>query len=513
MAVEDDEPRDRQMWSNVARVWYDKAADMSPNVGRLYHHLAILAHPYTLEQMSLFTRALTCLTPFESARGSLLTLFNPILHTKDGASRRPSSFETVFIKAHGILFTSQPSDSLEQFDKTVEELDIGGLYQSYISEASFRFKETGVHAAVSNIAALMEHGSPKQKLPKPWLRFAYENAHRVEEQLSKPANSDFGAPGNKPSSAESSQHEADISMTSESDISPVFMLRPSRLAFITLGISLEHATDSNVYPLVHVYLVVIWSLGLVRQAWNKFEDDPIWRIIERDIPWASICSFHNTLAAEPQAMTAKVWAEDFPQPEKEPGRPLPEDFIMRGQLYSRWYFPRTWFTDTIIDAGERTLDPPSMSQPRVERMLWLGLRIASVSLNAMLWKITNTLQAARRIHYDIGIKRFVATDYVSTNLIADPSVRHPSIDQGSIMSDVARSESDFNSTQYTPSECSTMSDVAPCFTPKTASGASSESYDDSSAPTTGGSERKQKQIHTADFISHYESVCSRLQCL
>ena len=79
MAVEDDEPKDREAWGNVARFWYNKAADKSPNVGRLYHHLAILARPYTLEQLKLYLSSLTCVCPSVSAKGSILTLFNPTM--------------------------------------------------------------------------------------------------------------------------------------------------------------------------------------------------------------------------------------------------------------------------------------------------------------------------------------------------------------------------------------------------------------------------------------------------
>lgn len=177
-------------------------------------------------------------------------------------------------------------------------------------------------------------------------------------------------------------------MSSESEKPSAFIVRASRLAFIALGISLTRADDRNVYPLVHVYLVFIWSL--VQRAWNKFDDDPVWGTIKTGVPWAALCSSLNTLSAEPQAMTPKVWTEDIPKPDKEVGRPLPEDFVMRGQLYSRGYFPQNWFTDPRIDTDERTLDLPSATQTRVERMLWLGLRIASVSLIAILLKMTNT---------------------------------------------------------------------------------------------------------------------------
>ena len=108
MAIEDDEPKDRKVWSNVARFWYLKAADKSPNVGRLYHHLAILARPYTLEQLSLYHRSLTCDSLFESAKGSILTLFNPILSGKDDVQYRLSSFEATFVKAQGLPNAKHP---------------------------------------------------------------------------------------------------------------------------------------------------------------------------------------------------------------------------------------------------------------------------------------------------------------------------------------------------------------------------------------------------------------------
>lgn len=98
MAIEDEDLGDREVWSNVARFWYSKAADKSPNIGRLYHHLAILARPYTLQQLSYYTRSLTCVTPFESAKASMMTLFTPILNGKESAYHRSSSFESVLSK-------------------------------------------------------------------------------------------------------------------------------------------------------------------------------------------------------------------------------------------------------------------------------------------------------------------------------------------------------------------------------------------------------------------------------
>ena len=174
MAIEDDEPRDREVWSNAARFWYKKAADKSPNVGRLYHHLAILARPYTIEQLSLYTRSLICVTQFESVKGSIMTLFNHILNDKELTTRRTSPFETVFIKTHGILFTTSLTDPSDPFDEAMKQLEADDSFVNYVIKANPRFRENGVFATVTNFAALLGHGIAKQGAAKPIIRLAFE---------------------------------------------------------------------------------------------------------------------------------------------------------------------------------------------------------------------------------------------------------------------------------------------------------------------------------------------------
>ncbi|EOA85900.1 uncharacterized protein SETTUDRAFT_111057, partial [Exserohilum turcica Et28A] len=48
MAIEQEDVRDCNTWAGIARSWYTKTADRNPTVGRLYHHLAILARPNAL---------------------------------------------------------------------------------------------------------------------------------------------------------------------------------------------------------------------------------------------------------------------------------------------------------------------------------------------------------------------------------------------------------------------------------------------------------------------------------
>jgi len=384
MAIEDDEPRDREVWSNVAKFWYNKASDKSPNTGRLYHHMAILARPYTLEQHSLYARSLTCVNPFESAKGSIMTLFNPVLQSKDATQRRPSSFETVFIRAHAIFFASKPMDSSELFHTTVDELEKDDLFDKFITRAGARFKEIGAYAAISNIAALFEYGFAKDGVSGSRLRLVFEEALLIKEGGEKFAAANPSDSVGLPLSSGPPNTGPHNSMTSGTNDSVVSIAQPSRLTSITLDICLKRPKDNNVYPLVHVYLGFLGSLIVVLQTCKYFEHDTVLKTIERNIPWVSLCLFLNTLALDPQVMTSRVWHDEFPRPVKEKGRPLPEDFIMRGQLYTQWYFDANWFTVCMADDDERSHDLPSMAQPRKERILWLGLRIASVCLTTTM---------------------------------------------------------------------------------------------------------------------------------
>ena len=377
MAVEDDDIRDREVWTGVARFWYSKAADKSPNVGRLYHHLAILARPYTLQQLCFYTKSLTCVTPFESARGSIMTLFTPILNGRESAYHRPSSLETIFIKVHGMLFSAR---NLEEFDAAVCQI-VDGILDNYIGRVTAKFKEQGVFAAVANIAALFEYGSLKAPgVPKSIFRLAFSQVKIPQTQ--KPTNASqqvndgsFNVNGRvgRPPNATTDQAGLETLTSSEFQHSRKIISHASKLAFGTLLISLQRIGDKNVLPLIHVYFVFLWSLAAVEKAMVH---------VEKDVPWNGICLFLNNTLARLGSLTSKamtkLMCEQFPKSENGTTRPLPEEFAIRGQMYTRGYFPDTHFSDAKIDDEERFLELPSMTAPRTEKILWLGFRIAFV---------------------------------------------------------------------------------------------------------------------------------------
>ncbi|KAK8095234.1 uncharacterized protein PG998_014458 [Apiospora kogelbergensis] len=56
--------------------------------------------------------------------------------------------------------------------------------------------------------------------------------------------------------------------------------------------------------------------------------------------------------------------------------PLPEDFALRGLLWTNGYFPSDWYSNDNIDDDEKYFEVASMADERIERILWLGVYIA-----------------------------------------------------------------------------------------------------------------------------------------
>ncbi|EPE06809.1 telomerase-binding protein est1a [Ophiostoma piceae UAMH 11346] len=79
VAIEDDNQRVRDAWTQVSRRWYTLASDNPPGTGRLYHHLAILARPSIVTQFFYYSKSLCVLVPFVSTYDSIKTLLEPII--------------------------------------------------------------------------------------------------------------------------------------------------------------------------------------------------------------------------------------------------------------------------------------------------------------------------------------------------------------------------------------------------------------------------------------------------
>ncbi|KAL8944124.1 MAG: hypothetical protein Q9216_000629 [Gyalolechia sp. 2 TL-2023] len=409
MAIEEHDVQDREIWGGVARFWYSKAADKRPEIGRLCHHLAILARPNSLQQLAYYSRSLACVVPFSSARSSIMTLFQPILQGKLSTQHRPKALEISFIKIHANLFVhGQPIPEVMELFANIK----AGLLDDYISRVTTRFREQGVSMALTNIAAIFEYGAlTANQTSRSICRLAFldvwtqkltaREAAKASEQKTEMA---LDIDEDKQKSLTDSLRQQVAHYPSEKEVvsSRDLIVFASQISFTILAIVLQRPGDTSVFPLVHVMFCFIWSLTSVEK---------VMLYVEHDIPWGDICAFLNTLA-KPEALTPKIWSQSLPKPDGGVTQPLPEDFAMRGQLCALWYYPDGWYEGVHIDIEERSLELPSMAATRIERILWLGMGIATVSIGLSVGRI-QMLEFCTQWSNAVSPSPILRTDYCS----------------------------------------------------------------------------------------------------
>ncbi|KAH6885374.1 hypothetical protein B0T10DRAFT_94127 [Thelonectria olida] len=329
MAIEDDDIRDREVWTGVSRHWYSKASDKSPTTGRLYHHLAILARPNALQQLYYYTKSLCVPIPFLSARESIMTLFDPVLGSN---TSRLSQIDAAFVRVHGILFSGKAKERLhESREEFLELLD------GHISRTTKRWLEAGYFIGISLACSLLGYGD--------------ESSALMNAVSQKPGQTDVPMEGSNIS-------EASPSETFGQALS--FAVRIYDIVIRRWG-------DTNILPFAHTTLVFLHFMTRNPIAMSYLESQYPWKLTS-----ILLNSLLDASRAEPRM------DGNFPLPEKdEPPRPLPEDYAMRGLAYADGYFPHGWFINEKIDESEKYFELSSMVEERKERILYLGYQIAA----------------------------------------------------------------------------------------------------------------------------------------
>jgi hypothetical protein len=379
LAVEENDMGDREVWSGVARCWYNQAVDKNPDTGRIQHHLAVLARPNIVQQLFYYTKSLVSVHPFPSAKDSILLLFNPLLDAAKTANSRHPPLVMAFVSAHGIIFTK---GSVNQFIGLVDTFLC--LLDKYVGRVGAIFREQGVYIASSNYAAIFEYGQPDAIIPPMFDQKTMQSINSLERHKSA---RQFWDSSNGSISSRPDPYFTSGSISEETNFteSPQILSYASHLAFSTLAIILERLGDKNVLPHVHTSFSFLWCLALNPKSMMY---------IETEVPWARIAVFLNTLIRHDTDIV-KIESEEFPYSETGTAQQLPEDFLIRGQSWSQLYYPRNFFRDTSDDET-RSIELPSVIVPRTHRCLWLGVRIATVRLDSNVSpKVANRLQSSK----------------------------------------------------------------------------------------------------------------------
>jgi hypothetical protein len=388
MAIEEADLRDREVWAGVARMWYDMAADRSPNVGRIQHHLAVLARPNIVQQLFYYSKALVSATPFPNARESVMLLFNPFLASGEIASQRYPLVESTFVKVAALHFTR---GSVVMYNQLVEQFV--SVLNSHIGRVTTRFRVSGPEFASTLCAGLFDYGNVESFLWKACLKYdaQIQEAHEdhktatgetasAEEEANwkkerrhayftsandhlRSMNDHTRCPNVAHSTRDSTTKDATFSGAQDAVAHAAHLFHSSNeVIFQRIG-------DRNVLPFVHVILAFLHSLASVPGALLYFE---------KQVPWENTAIFLNSLLGRYGTVESHYEGNTFPQPLSGTGRQLPEDFVIRGLIWAKHYYPHGFFEGQVVDADERTLELPSHIAPRAERCLWLGIQLASV---------------------------------------------------------------------------------------------------------------------------------------
>ncbi|KAK2744950.1 hypothetical protein FQN57_004080 [Myotisia sp. PD_48] len=356
MAIGEVDHQDREIWAGVASYWYNKAVDASPTIGRLYHHLAILARPNPLQQLFFYTKSLTCVEPFPNTQESILSFLNPLLESSL-TRHHQNPFVTSFVKAHGILFKKLSVLSFLQY-----ALEFTNSL-SQIGRSSDNWREQGIYIISNNFSGILNYGEPG-----PVFRAISESLQIPDLLRVSSARESYTR------DIRTSDHKLPTSYSVTfcsyaSDPLPPIADYALYLTSYTLSFIFGQIGDKSMLPSIHFSLAHIWSLALVPAAM---------RYIEVEIPWLALVAFLNTFNRQ-GVSESRITSENFPMTEGGGTRyHLPEDFMLRGQIWSTLYYPEGFFEkNSILDDEERLLELPSIAVPRAERCLWLACRLAS----------------------------------------------------------------------------------------------------------------------------------------
>jgi hypothetical protein len=390
MAIEDKDVRDRETWAGVARSWYNKAADKNPTVGRLYNHLAILARPNALQQMYYFSRSLTCVKPFWKARETILTLLDPILGRAGAIPVSAPPIDANFIKSHGLQFEEYPVPAKERGQSpSIEFLKAKRKFtrnlDTHIGLVAAKWKEQGVYIAVTNIAGWFAYGENKNVLRQVYLTKIWEKMEDSpgsvnEDRIPTASIPDQQHPA-KPLLSETALKDAFDVKKKKAFVKSGTFVNAKNITNETFALVLRRIGDKNVLPHVHTMLAFLSSLASDKYMSNLIEDAP-WKELIAFLNALIKSENQNQIQGRSQSQTSKIDAllasDVFPaEGERKDELPLPEDYLVRGLIWTHNYFPQKWF-EREYDEEERYLELASTVKSRMERVIRLGYRITQV---------------------------------------------------------------------------------------------------------------------------------------
>ncbi|EMR09666.1 hypothetical protein PNEG_01856 [Pneumocystis murina B123] len=414
MAIEEVDMESRNHWNNVAKYWYVKGLKNLPTLGRLYHHLAILSKDNILEKLFYYSKALIVSKSFSYARGSILSLFDPIFIHKESLcfsnASKNSDLINNYVKLHGLLFTRL---QLDDFEVILND------FLSLLSKENIWNKE-GVLMAITNVVALFQYGNKHGKLKylireskinnkkkrketyncffdKNYTKLNQEYLERLttvenktntlsyninESDLPAINHSLFKAahiastlyyPINLINSSDLSGCRHSIKDQETSSIDHIVFLKACQLHYFIMSLSIS-ITSSNSLAYNFICMIFLYYCSNYSSVLSS---------MERFIPWFKIAEYLSNIIKKIKNNSI-LGTSDLPV--RQSKSPLPEDWALRGINWSKKIWPKAYFENMTEDDFDFTVEQPDdeIIEIRIKRIIWLGFKIASLS-NILLY--------------------------------------------------------------------------------------------------------------------------------
>lgn len=338
--------QERDTWTQVAFEWYARASNSSPEVGRLYHHLAILSQNDEVQQLFYYGKALVVPKPFEAAKESILTLFRPVFGQRKWR-RSAVKVDKSFTTMHAVLFTRKELERFEvEFPLFIRRLD------KYVRDKEEIFLEsTGYQMAIANIQMLLDHGKASNPIVKA-LAEAATGEKSVEEE--KPTDTAMSGTAD----AESVEHNPQV-------------FEMAHRLFDATALSI-FSRDNKKFTLsfLHSNLVFLHRLSLAPpEALELVEPSFAWAQLATVLNW--ILQTHTNIDYD------RVLGATMPVLADPLARPFREDFALRQIFWTSKYYSPTFFDEKHMDREDQFKDSAKLANSaRPERCLWLGAQLA-----------------------------------------------------------------------------------------------------------------------------------------
>ncbi|KAK4561660.1 hypothetical protein LTR86_004339 [Recurvomyces mirabilis] len=363
MAIEEEREPHAQ-WGSVAASWYLKASDRHPQVGRLYHHLAILERP-SLRKVACYGKSLTCVVPFANANDSLRTLYGPLAQQPHLTQSPRVLAEACFCKVYAVIFLAKDDRTIR--DASVEALTL--LQQP----KTFSWRDSGSSLAVANISPLLMFGAATNPL-----RLAFDVAIRRRLQRSDtPTQTNLTSFDSIVGPINSNTDETHRQLSLSKDLLLASVHTALRCPPGTAAFSKDSMAFRDTIAFVGVMMCFLSSLSWLygEMALEAGSIVPLPLRME-EVAWPLVATYLNHLARlYPITPHIIQCAQQGVWPEKAGvSKPLPEDWIIRGLVWSFWEFCPGWFTLDEDEEWSRSMDAAG-AEARAMRPLYYGLRI------------------------------------------------------------------------------------------------------------------------------------------